>query len=491
MLVQERLRSPKVKTDGVATDEVNTDDAANRANGALEVMSSESSEGYDHERDLNLIAKSPGRRGFRRLYLVDAVTLFGLMVAITVVRFGLDWPTYPHSHHLFGFAVATLLHMAVYYFGGLYEFEQRLGNRPWLPRAMLLTLLAVGCDATVTLLTDRYLMPRGNLVVLAVAGAVLISFNRWGARRLRFLRYGKPRLLLVGSSADIASAQEHLTDAGEDAVIAGSVTNPDAIVTKADQLNATELLLLSDQTLEHIYPEPLGELERRNIGVFRLITPADTLLGLQRSRQIGGMPFVALREHALPASRLRFKRMLDLAYLALIVPFALPLASAVAIYVRIVSGPGVLYRQVRVGRAGKPFVLVKFRTMRRDAEANGPVLAASNDPRVVRGMGWLRHSRLDELPQLWNVLTGTMSLVGPRPERPQIVARLEREIAGYGRRHDVPPGITGLAQTQGHYQTDPGYKLGHDLQYVVNWSPVLDWEIMAKSLVVMARRNAR
>lgn len=124
---------------------------------------------------------------FRTLYVVDAVTLFGLMVAITVVRFGLDWPTYPRTHYLIGFGVATFLHMTVYYFGGLYEFEQRLGNRPWLPRAMLLTFVAVAGDATVTLLTGRYLMPRGNLVVLAVAGAVLISFNRRGARRVRLL----------------------------------------------------------------------------------------------------------------------------------------------------------------------------------------------------------------------------------------------------------------------------------------------------------------
>ncbi len=428
---------------------------------------------------------------FRALYVVDAVTLFALMVAITVVRFGLDWPTYPRMHYLIGFGVATFLHMTVYYFGGLYEFEQRLGHRPWLPRAMLLTFMAVGGDATVTLLTGRYLMPRANLVVLAVAGAVLISFNRWGARRVRLLRFGRPRMLLVGSAADIESAAEHLADAEADAVVAGSLTDPALIIPEADRLDVTELLLLSGQPLESIYPEPLGELELRNVAVFRRITPADTLLGLQRSRQIGGMPFVALRTHALPACRLRFKRLLDLAYLALLAPFALPLTAAVAVYVRIVGGRGVLYRQERVGRGGAPFVLLKFRTMARDAESDGPVLAASNDPRVMSGMGWLRRTRLDELPQLWNVLTGTMSLVGPRPERPQFVARLESEIAGYGRRHDVPPGITGLAQTQGHYQTDPGYKLGHDLQYVVNWSPVLDWEIMAKSFVVMARRNAR
>ena len=80
---------------------------------------------------------------------------------------------------------------------------------------------------------------------------------------------------------------------------------------------------------------------------------------------------------------------------------------------------------------------------------------------------------------------------GPRAERPALVARLEEQIAGYGRRHDIPPGITGLAQTQGHYQTDAAYKLGHDLQYVVNWSPLLDWEIMVKSLLVMARGAGR
>ena len=431
------------------------------------------------------------RPGFRHLYLIDAGTLFGLMAAITVVRFGFDWPTYPRSHYFIGFAVATMLHMTVYYFGGFYEYEQRLGHRPWLPRATLLTIMAVGGDATVTLLTGRYLMPRGNLIVLAVAASMLISFNRWAARRVRLRRFGQPRMLLVGTNDDIDSAKQHLGDAEPDGVIAGSLTDIKDTCAEVDRVGATDLLLLSGQPLEEIYPEPLGELELREVGVYRRVTAADTLLGLQRSRQIGGMPFVALREHALPVCRLRFKRLLDLAYLTASAPIALPLLAAVAMYVRAKAGRGVLYRQERVGRGGVSFVLLKFRTMARDAERNGPMLAGVNDPRVIPGMGWLRRTRLDELPQLWNVLTGSMSIVGPRPERPQFVARLEREIPGYGRRHDVPPGITGLAQTQGHYQTDPGYKLGHDLQYVVNWSPVLDWEIMAKSLVVMARRNAR
>ena len=430
------------------------------------------------------------RLGFRYLYAIDAVALLGLMAAITTVRFGLDWPTYPLSHYLAGFAAATGLHMALYYFGGMYEYEQRLGRPPWLPRATLLTLVAVGAVATVTLLTGRYLMPRGNLVVLACSASLVVSFNRWLARRVRSRRFGRPRVLLLGESDDVASARRHLGESEPGAEVAGESGTVSDIVGEVDRTGATDLLLLSGQPLDGLYPEPLGELESRRVGVYRRITPADTLLGLQRTRQIGGMPFVALRAHALPVCRLRFKRLLDLVYLLVLAPAAVPLTAAVAFYVRMRAGRGVLYRQQRVGRQGRTFTMVKFRTMRPDAERSGPELAVADDPRVIAGMAWLRRTRLDELPQLWNVLCGTMSLVGPRPERPEVVARLSDEIAGYGRRHDIPPGITGLAQTQGHYQTDPAYKLGHDLQYVVNWSPVLDWEIMAKSLVVMARRSA-
>ena len=428
--------------------------------------------------------------GFRYLYVIDAASLLALMAAITVARFGFDWPTYPTSHYLVGFAAATGLHMTTYYFGGLYEYEQRLGRPPWLPRATLLTLVAVGADATVALLTGRYLMPRGNLVVLAVAGSLLVSFNRWLARSVRWRRFGRPRVLLMGEAADIALARRHLGESEPAAVIVGESDQPEAITSEVERTGATDLLLLSGQPLESVYPEPLGELEERRVGVYRRVTPADTLLGLQRTRQIGGVPFVALRTHALPACRLRFKRLLDLLYLVLLAPAAVPLMAFVALYVRVRAGRGVLYRQTRVGWRGRPFVLIKFRTMARDAERVGPELAEADDPRVIAGMAWLRRTRLDELPQLWNVLRGTMSLVGPRPERPARVARLSEQIAGYERRHDIPPGITGLAQTQGHYQTDPAYKLGHDLQYVVNWSPVLDWEIMVKSLVVMARRSA-
>lgn len=431
-------------------------------------------------------------RGFRFLHVIDAVTLFVAMHLITTLRFGFDWPTYEYSYYFIGFSLATMIHLTVYYFGGMYEYEQRLGRPPWLPKATLLTGVAVLLSAAVALSTGRYLMPRGNLGALFVAAALIVSFDRWLARRVRSRRFGAPRVLLIGSPDDIALAEAHLGDVGGDAVVVGHTPDVSNLMASVDEVDATDVLLLGGSSLDDIYPAPLDQLERRAIGVYRRVLPVDTLLGLQRSREIAGMPFVALRTHAVPMYRLRLKRLLDIALLLLIAPIAVVVLAATALYVRVRAGRDIIFRQERIGRRGRPFTLYKFRTMVPDAEQRtGPTIASADDDRVLRGMRWFRAARLDELPQLVNVALGQMSLVGPRPERTEFVERFEELLPGYGRRHDIPPGITGLAQIRGHYQTDPGYKLGHDLQYIVNWSPMLDLVIIVQTIAVMARRSAR
>jgi lipopolysaccharide/colanic/teichoic acid biosynthesis glycosyltransferase len=215
------------------------------------------------------------------------------------------------------------------------------------------------------------------------------------------------------------------------------------------------------------------------------------LYGLERVREVGGMPFVPLREHTLPISRVRFKRAFELLILLGAMPLWVPVIGILCLYQLVAAGRPIFYRQVRVGQDGVPFWLVKFRTMYPDAEERtGPTLASHDDPRVIGACRWMRSMRADELPQLWNVLKGEMSLVGPRPERPELTAQYEQLIPGYATRYEIPPGITGMAQVQGRYETDPEYKLGYDLQYLVNWSPLLDLAILARTVwVVLTRRT--
>jgi sugar transferase (PEP-CTERM system associated) len=173
-----------------------------------------------------------------------------------------------------------------------------------------------------------------------------------------------------------------------------------------------------------------------------------------------------------------------------------PLFILVAFAVKLGSPGPILFRQERVGEGGKPFTLLKFRTMIQDAEVvSGPVWATEEDPRITRVGRFLRKTRLDELPQVFNVLRGEMSFVGPRPERPHFVAQLQEKIPYYNQRHTVKPGITGWAQVRYRYGAtveDAEEKLQFDLYYIKNLSFFLDMLILLASVkVVLFGKGAR
>ena len=176
--------------------------------------------------------------------------------------------------------------------------------------------------------------------------------------------------------------------------------------------------------------------------------------------------------------------------------FALPLLPFILLAIKLDSRGPVLYRQSRIGVGGRPFFCYKFRTMREDAEADtGATWATDDDPRITGVGKFLRASRLDEIPQLWCVLKGDMAFVGPRPERPEFVAWLSREIPYYGVRHVVRPGITGWAQVRykyGNTLEDAREKLQYDLFYIKNASIGLDFLIIFQTIkIVMLGRGAR
>lgn len=196
------------------------------------------------------------------------------------------------------------------------------------------------------------------------------------------------------------------------------------------------------------------------------------------------------------SSFLIMRRVLSTAVSLLCLLFVLPVIPFVMLAIKLDSPGPVLYRQKRVGLGGKHFYCYKFRTMRQDAEADsGPTWAGDDDPRITRMGKFLRASRLDEIPQLWCVFMGDMAFVGPRPERPEFVSWLSKEIPYYGVRHSVRPGITGWAQVRykyGNTLEDAKEKLQYDLYYIKNVSVGLDLVIMFQTIkIVVLGRGAQ
>ena len=220
-----------------------------------------------------------------------------------------------------------------------------------------------------------------------------------------------------------------------------------------------------------------------NTGSTRPSTPCSSMVccGFGRSAGATAMRMAVAAPDTARGREERFKRPFDLAVLAFGTIVLLPvwpvLIGAIALAVRL-SGPGpVVYRQSRLGRDGRAFEILKFRTMAADAEQRtGPVWAASNDARATPVGRVLRRFHLDELPQAVNVLRGEMSLVGPRPERPALAARIERTVPAFSRRLRVRPGIAGLAQARGH-GLRAGDKLRYDLCYIAAMGPWLDLKL--------------
>lgn len=447
-------------------------------------------------------------RGFRLVQLADAAAVLAILVGTITIRSLLvhgdpfAWPTYPKPLYAVSFIVTTGIFAASLYFGGLYEREPRLGRPPVLPRAMRQTLAAGGLVALLNLgatglaerwgfTTQRALpMPTLNLVVLIVLSAVAVAANRRLSSWMRTNREGPPRVFLVGAPDDLETAMSHLRTDQTRALVVAASSDTERIVDRVDEAAATDVVLLSSAWLDSLYPRALQDFDERGVSVLQRVTAKETMFGLERVRQIGGLPFVLLRPHAIAASREHFKRFTDLVLLVILAPVFVPLLAAITLYQFFVVGRPILFWQERVGARGRLFRMVKFRTMYLNAEEDGnPQLATQDDPRIIPACKWLRATRLDELPQIYNILRGEMSLVGPRPERPELTARFEQLIPGYARRHELPPGLTGLAQIHGRYHTDPGYKLGYDLQYLVNWSPVLDLEIIARTVWVVLTRK--
>jgi exopolysaccharide biosynthesis polyprenyl glycosylphosphotransferase len=394
---------------------------------------------------------------------------------------------------------------AVLYFLGLYE-ARALSS----PRAHAAPLVAAGGLHALILIAVYFfhqdlMFPRSIFILMAGLNALLLVGWRIGSRPL--IGSYPRRRVVVGSNAAAAEvirtirAQDWL---GMDVVGAvasdgvGPAPLPDVPLLGArDELamvctrhDVDEVIIASDLAWQDRLLDALSRVAGTRARISVVPSAWEILIGRTEHLRLHDIPLIEIIHDPEAGGASAMKRAFDLATALLLGVLALPVLLLVALAVRVTSRGPVLYKQQRVGKEGRPFTMLKFRTMHADAERQtGPVLAAENDPRVTWLGRGLRALRLDELPQLWNVLRGDMSFVGPRPERPEFVHGFQHDIPGYRERFKVRPGLTGYAQVNGEYRTSAATKLKYDLAYIYNRSLWLDLRILSETVKVMLTRR--
>ncbi len=404
--------------------------------------------------------------------------------------------------------IALALTQVVFlYFLGLYDDLRLTRLREIVALTFVACLLQMGAITSLFYFTEQ-VFPRSVILIYDLLNFAGLTLLRWYVRVLVMSRARSA--LVVAESRE--SAEEILRDIrsspwmglrvsglllrdGREMVAAGcpmleSLEEIDEFVTRH---RIEEIVFAASPSWRDTALDRLCRLqERHSLRLAILPSVYDMVIGKLRHVNIHDTPLIEVtRDPNVPVERF-LKRGFDLLGAVGGLLLLLPLLPFVALAIKVFSPGGtVFYRQERVGRGGRVFELVKFRTMVPDAEqATGETLAEPDDPRITRVGRFLRRTRLDELPQLWNVLKGEMSFVGPRPERPAFVADFARRIPGYHERHRVKPGITGLAQIRSYYHTRAENKLRYDLAYIYNYSFSLDLLILLETVkVVIGRRG--
>jgi exopolysaccharide biosynthesis polyprenyl glycosylphosphotransferase len=458
------------------------------------------------------------QRRIRHIFTLSQVVVDASMVMVAFylayeLRRIIDWPNKAVNLGAFSdytgmmlIQVATLL--AVFFFTPLYhtvravsrvdEFYQIFGA------VSVGTVMSVAFSGFVfknSVLELDY--SRAMILYAWLLTVLLVTLGRWLhytlTTRLKAQGWGNDRVLIVGTGeVGHMILQKIQWNPGLGYKVVGMIeTNgvskralnvpvlggPERLAGLIDEHDVAEVIIALPEATHQEILMLISQCERGSVNI-KVFPDVLHIMASQVSiGDLGGLPLLSVRDVALRGWRLTVKRAIDVIGSALLLVFLSPLLLLIALLIKIDSSGPVFYAQERTGLDAKPFWCLKFRSMREDAEKDGPGWTVKNDPRRTRIGEFLRAYSIDELPQLINVLLGEMSLVGPRPERPVYVEQFRRSIPRYMDRHREKAGITGWAQVNGlRGDTSIIERTKYDLWYIENWSLRLDFRIIARTV---------
>jgi exopolysaccharide biosynthesis polyprenyl glycosylphosphotransferase len=438
-----------------------------------------------------------------QLFLVDFLTINLAWLIYYLIRIKSDWIAYVVEPELM-----------LFLFVGLY--------RPWYAKSRFDEFALIFKTVTVGIVILFFVIffddastnsPAISRMLILLYWAIMLLFVGGGRLAIRSIQrgllgagIGLRRSLIIGWSPKaknlydmvgqhpalgytivgfIRTDKRKQISSYKDARILGVLQNLPALIKK---FQIQELLVALESTEHEKLLEVIRYSDTEHVGIKIMPDMYDIISGQARTNQIYGFPLIEIMPEIMPPWEQSLKRLIDIGFSSCVLVIGFPFWIIIGLFIRISSPGPTLYKQKRVGRNGEEFTIYKFRSMRSDAEKNGPQWAGKKDPRVTK-FGWfMRKAHLDEIPQFINVLRGDMSLVGPRPERPFFVEKLSKEIPLYPRRLKVRPGITGWAQVKHKYDEsleDVKIKLQYDLFYIENMSIRMDLKILLNTVYVM------
>lgn len=432
------------------------------------------------------------------LFLLDIASLYGALIATLIIRYPDNFAE-QYGIHFPPFLFIFALWILIIYITNLYDFGLLRNNLEFYSNLFRAIIVASVISVFFFYLIPIFqITPRTNLAIFIAIFSGIVTASRTLFNKANASGFKKP-LLIVGvnnQSLELAKFIEGNPQLGYELkylmdLAKEGVKNVDQIIKK-EKINT---VVISPETYQapHIIDTFYRSLENRV--TFRNLS--SFYEQLTNKVPLGAINQVWFLENLSEGSKKTYeevKRFSDIVFAAILGITVSPFLLLIILVLKLSSSGPVFYRQTRFGQNGKTFEIIKFRTMKTDAEKDGAVWAQKNDPRITKFGRLLRKTRIDELPQLWNIIKGEMSFVGPRAERPEFHEKLKQNIPFYEERYIIKPGLSGWAQINYSYGSsvaDAAEKLQYDLYYIKNRSLILDLGIILKTINIALRQAGR
>ena len=432
----------------------------------------------------------PNTGGYNRTFkfgvgIVDLLIYHLSFILTFLIRYMGDRPTFNYSAYLSALPYILIAFILINIFSGIYI----LYNKRFIDMFSTTLISQIMMSVIVTAMTFYgrwFAFPRTIIFLNLFTSTILLVIWRSIVLEMYIKNSGTSKVMILGQEKSCAQAVANFKSSQSRQYKVTTVAFDNYMKNVKQNIDNIDVFYFLDFQSLVQQKEILSYLTLNEKRVFLDTTFENILRVNNRIMNIDDESLIAISKFEISPENETIKRMFDILVSFIMIVFTSPVMLIAALAIKIDSKGPILYKQVRVTKGNKEFEIYKFRSMRTDAEElSGPVLAEAEDPRVTTVGKYLRSLRIDELPQLFNVLKGDMSLIGPRPERPFFVEQFQEQNPYYYLRHTVRAGITGYAQVYGKYTTGFNHKLRFDLLYIKNYSFVMDIQILFQTVKIL------